>query len=146
MTCVITSVNLDTHDYIGSATEPDRKCATQSNVLQQREPVYALSCFHLFHVICLRPWFYEKPRPTCPICTTVKRPHGVVNDTLSVSKESNWQKSTLLVEYLSEIYVVYLCSNLLHVHHVYMINNLFKSNSCFECIVVIDFKERFHDD
>ena len=28
MTCVVASVNLDTHDYIVSATEPDRKCAT----------------------------------------------------------------------------------------------------------------------
>ena len=89
MTCVITSVNLDTHDYIGSATEPDRKCATQSNVLQQREPVYALSCFHLFHVtLVLRKT--ETHLSNLYPNISVKRPHGVVNDTLSVSKGSTW--------------------------------------------------------
>ena len=60
---------LSVFDYIVSEAEPDRKCAICSNVFQQRDPVYALPCFHLFHVICLRPWFYGKTRPTCPICT-----------------------------------------------------------------------------
>ncbi|KAH7348459.1 RING/U-box domain-containing protein [Rhexocercosporidium sp. MPI-PUGE-AT-0058] len=43
-------------------------CAICLEVVRQDQPVYTMSCAHLFHYGCAERWYRRDETRTCPVC------------------------------------------------------------------------------
>ncbi len=52
---------------VATETHKDPCSICMSNIVKE-ETIHILPCAHSFHTVCLRPWFVDYSKKTCPLC------------------------------------------------------------------------------